>query len=496
MFSSVRVQLTVWNVVVLMVVLFVCGLALVYRTQAYLMDNLDQSLEDRARPALNPHQPPGPPPGMPPGMMGAEGLSGPGFDPRPGMPLRGLPTNSLPEFWPPGAQGVPPRMIFHPPRLPNDVRVLSMNGPSAFGQAEPFDQAAYRASLSGRTIWATINQDGERWRVYSAPGIGPGGRVDRVVQAEQSLAPIEAEIADLTRVLLALIPLGMIAAALGGAFLAGRALAPVQQIAATADRIQAEDLGKRLPVRGSDEFSRLGRTLNAMLERLQRAFDDQRRFTMDASHELKTPLTVIKAKTSVALTRQRPAESYRAVIETVDRAADQMAAIVQDLLLLAQADSGQLGQNRERVCIRDIAEKAVAGVWAEISAPIQWDIPEPSPVVFGNAGQLTRAMRNVVQNAIDHTPGNGCVIISAVEQAGQVEITVVDNGEGIAREHIAHLAERFYRVDLARSRQTGGTGLGLAIVKSIVDSHGGRLLIESCLGSGTTVRLRLPAAQR
>jgi two-component system phosphate regulon sensor histidine kinase PhoR len=177
------------------------------------------------------------------------------------------------------------------------------------------------------------------------------------------------------------------------------------------------------------------------------------------------------------------------VIETVDRAADQMAGIVQDLLLLAQADSGQLGQNQERLCVREIAEKALEGVWATDSPPIQLDISEPSPAIFGNGGQIKRALRNLAQNAIDHTPTGGCVIISAVAQAGEVEIAVVDNGEGIAREHIVHLTERFYRVDTARSRQTGGTGLGLAIVKSIVDAHGGRLRIESSPGAGTTVRV-------
>lgn len=476
-FSSVRFQLTLWNVLVLMIVLFGCGLALVYRTQTYLLNGVDQSLEDRARPLLAPHPPPAPPPGRPPGMQ-------PGFG---GPSANGFPAGfgGPPMGFPPPDRGGPPM------RLPAGIRRIPLNSPDDSGPS-PFDQAAFRESAGGGTVWTTIDLDGARTRLYSAPVRGAGGGVDAVVQVEQPLAPMEEQVANLTRMLLTLIPLGMLAAGAGGAFLTARALKPVQQMADSVGRIQAEDLGQRLPVRGNDEFSHLATTLNAMLARLQAAFDEQRRFTMDASHELKTPLTVIKAKTSVALTRERPAESYRGVIEAVDRAADQMAGIVQDLLLLAQADSGQLGKDADELSLRDLIEKAREGVWVSDGPPIEVDLPDPAPPVVGNATQLARVVRNLLQNAVGHTPADGCVRVSARERAGEIEIAVSDTGEGIAPEHISHLTERFYRVDTARSRQTGGTGLGLAICKSIVEAHDGRLEIESALGAGTTVRIFLP----
>jgi heavy metal sensor kinase len=303
---------------------------------------------------------------------------------------------------------------------------------------------------------------------------------------------MKAEIADLVRTLLTLIPLGLIAAAVGGAFLTGRSLRPVQRIATEVDRIQAEDLGRRLPTAGNDEFSRLASTLNAMFARLQASFEEQKRFTMDASHELKTPLTIIKAKTSVALIKPRPAESYRSVIETVDQAADRMNDIVQDLLLLAHADSGQLARDRKIVRATDLIKEALDGVWNEDGPAVVTEISNPVPEILCNPGQLSRAIRNIVENAVQHTPSGGCVRIRADSTCGPVQITVADTGEGIAAEHLPHLTERFYRVDKARSRESGGSGLGLSICKGIVEAHGGTMEIESTLGVGTTIRIQLP----
>ncbi|HEX5324155.1 MAG TPA: ATP-binding protein [Capsulimonadaceae bacterium] len=474
--SSVRFQLTVWNVLVLMVILFGCGLALLFQMQASLLQNIDRELADHVRPALSAPFGPRPPQ---PGFQ-QSGQSPAGF------------MNDQPFPMPPGP---PPDSGQGPPgpRHPNDMRVLNPRGVDmGAGGLKAFDEDSFLRSLGGETVSSTVEQNHQLWRVYSTPRRRPDGQIGAVVQAEQSLAPMEQEKADLVRTLLTLIPLGLIAAGVGGAFLTGRSLRPVQRIATEVDRIQAEDLGRRLPEAGNDEFSRLTKTLNAMLGRLKAAFEEQRRFTMDASHELKTPLTVIKAKTSIALTKPRQQDVYRAVIETVDHAADQMAQIVQDLLLLAQADSGHLGRDRQMVLIQDMIHSALAGVWAEGGPPVAVELGDPPPTVPCNPGQLTRVVRNLVENAVRHTPKSGSVTVGAVCLPDGVQITVADDGEGIAPEHLPHLTERFYRVDTARSRETGGSGLGLAICKSIVEAHKGRLEIESAVGAGTTVRIWLP----
>ena len=299
--------------------------------------------------------------------------------------------------------------------------------------------------------------------------------------------------ASLDRVLLMLLPVGLLAAGAGGALLTAQSLRPVQRITAAAERIQAENLSERLPVLGRDEYADLSVTLNAMLGRLQSAFEEQRRFTSDASHELKTPLTAIKAKTSVALTRPRSAEAYRETVSAVDSMADQMTALVQSLLQLAQADAGRVGRDRCRVTVRDIIEMGMDLTPPRDGPAILVDIPEPSPAVCGSPSELARVISNLAENARRHTPPAGRVLISASERPGQVEIVVSDTGEGIAPEHLPHLGERFYRVDTVRGRADGGTGLGLAICKSIVDAHGGQMWVESRVGSGTAVHVQLPA---
>lgn len=509
--SSVRTQLILWNVAILTLILVACGTAVRYRMESGLISTVDRELVDRARPALEdaPRRRPAPPPvvngmayqngdgppqgqGMPPGFGGPPGGPPPdqGFGQGQFPPPPGGEEGQLPPPPPGGGdqqqQPPPPRERQRP-----DVRVIRLDGMDVNGNP-PFSSDAFSQSLAGKDVFATVVEDGKDFRVYSVP-VPRAGAIDLVVQAEEPLAPIDAEMADLNRALLTMIPLGLVAAALGAAFLTIRSLRPVHQIAAAVDRIQAEDLSRRLPVNGGDEFARLAGTLNAMLGRLKSAFDEQRRFTMDASHELKTPLTVIKAKTSVALTRERTPESYQSTLETVDRAADQMTKIVQDLLLLAQADSGQLGANRKPVSIRYVMESALDGVFPEGGGPaITVDIPDPAPTVTGNSSELARVFRNLIENALRHTPVTGTIGVSVQRSAAGVEAVVSDSGEGIAPEHLTRLGERFYRVDTARTRASGGTGLGLAICKGIVDAHGGRFRIESVLGKGTAVHVWLP----
>ena len=452
--SSGRIQLTLWNVVVVTLILLGGGVSLHYRMRAVLSESVDLALEQRARPFLVVKRPP--------------------------FAVPRAYVDRTPHQHPPFGHGP-------------DLRILTKRGREPFGLRGPFDSATFPRSLSGHVVLSTVRHGDDEWRVYSAPNRSPNREIIGVVQTEQPLDTVGDEIASLDRVLLTLLPVALLAAGLGGAGLAVRSLRPVRRIAATAERIQAEDLSERLPVSGRDEYAQLAATLNAMLGRLQSAFDEQRRFTSDASHELRTPLTAIKAKTSVALTRPRSAGSYRETLAAVDRTADQMALLVQNLLQLAQADAGQIGQDRCRVAVRDVVEMGLDLIDTREGPPVLLDIPDPDLEIFGNPSELSRVICNLVSNARRHTPPTGRVSVRTSGGEDGVEIAVSDTGEGIAPQHLPHLGQRFYRVDAARGRDHGGTGLGLAICKSIVEAHGGLMEIESRVGCGTVVRIHLPA---
>ena len=290
-------------------------------------------------------------------------------------------------------------------------------------------------------------------------------------------------------------------AGLGGAYLTNRVLRRVHVTTQTARQITVGDFSTRLPVSGNDEFSELAETFNGLLNRLQTAFqqqerllEQQRRFTADASHELKTPLTVIKGTTSLILSSRPTTAAYRTALQDIDRAADTMSHLVQDLLLLARSDGGQLGKEQIKLLVRDVLDSAIAGL-AQKNAPITLRVNDETLSVMGNERELVRLFANVLENAAQHTPREGIILISAEAEGEYVLINVSDTGPGIAPEHLPHLGERFYRVDAARSRPDGGTGLGLSIGKSIVEAHHGTLHLESTLGVGTTVRIRLPRVQ-
>jgi two-component system OmpR family sensor kinase len=340
-------------------------------------------------------------------------------------------------------------------------------------------------------------------RILSAPLRSQDGKLVGVVQCGLSLARLRAEEARTTRTLLTLIPLVLIVAGLGGAFLTDRALRPVRGLAHEAGKIEAGNLSQRLPITGDDEFAELAETFNGMLARLQvafesqeEAFEQQRRFTADASHELRTPLTIIKANTSLALSGTRTAPELLKTVQTVNTAADRMTRIVQDLLLLARSDAGQLTYALVPTPLSDVVSQALGAAQGPDHAPITVALKPESLAVIGNADALVRLFSNLLENAARYTPSEGRITVSAETLGDVVSVKVTDTGEGIAPEHLPHLTERFYRVEASRSRPRGGTGLGLAICRSIVEAHAGELSIESVLGRGTTVRVTLPLAEQ
>jgi signal transduction histidine kinase len=286
----------------------------------------------------------------------------------------------------------------------------------------------------------------------------------------------------------------------------------VRRLTQAADEIGASDLSRRLEVQGDDEFSDLSRTFNRMIARLGGAFQEleqgyqrvaeayarlrsayerERRFTSDASHELGTPLAQMKACTSLALSAERSAASYRESLEILDRCSDTMTQIVCDLLLLARGDAAQLGLKIEALSAADVALEAVNRVARGPGPCIR--VRAPADVeVRADQEHLTRVLVNLLENAVRHTPVDGSVWVDVGWEGGDVIFSVEDTGEGIPPEHLPHVVERFYRVDAGRDRTRGGIGLGLAICRSIVSAHGGALEIESEVGRGTRVSVKLP----
>jgi len=304
--------------------------------------------------------------------------------------------------------------------------------------------------------------------------------------------------------------LALLVAAIGGYWLAGKALRPVKMITRTANEISATDLRRRLHLQSRDEFGELAATFDHMLARLEAAFKRQAQFTADASHELRTPLTIIDLEINRALTQLEQPEAYRHVLEQIQAENEQMTATVNSLLLLARADTGQMTLDLQEVDLSDIALASVERLLplarqSQVTLATG-DLPEV--LVRGDPQYLGQMMTNLIENGIKYSSGIGkrVHIELACEQERWGVVRVQDDGPGISNDHLPYLFERFYRVDKARSRrqkgpalsskpgygEPGGSGLGLSIVQWIVQAHGGEIRVESKIGAGTLFEVRLP----
>jgi len=341
----------------------------------------------------------------------------------------------------------------------------------------------------------TLNGRDGRWRVYSSPIQDTSGHVRGWLQAAQSLAPIEETMLNLRREVMLAVPVVVLIAGLSGLFLAGRALRPVDQITRTAQAIGGGDLRCRIGWHGpSDELGRLAATFDRMLDRLQAAFERERRFTADASHELRTPMTALKGRIGVALSQPRTTEEYEATLHDIEREADRLIRLCNDLLLLARLDQGRLPAQAETVDLGDLLGATVEQVrpLAEARGLAVTEELEEGLVAQGYVDHLIRLFLNLLDNALKHTPRGGQESVRARRVGGQACVAIRDTGPGIAPEHLPHLFQRFYRVESGRSRDSGGAGLGLAMASEIACWHGGALEVESELGAGTAFTVLLP----
>jgi heavy metal sensor kinase len=355
-------------------------------------------------------------------------------------------------------------------------------------------------AITGTSLFTTIQTaEGERLRLLAVPinisilGPPPGIQPAALVIA-RSTKQIDQALVGLLRTLIIAIPLALALAAGGGIFLARRALKPVDKIAQTAQEIEESDLSQRINVNTKDELGRLAATLNAMIGRLEKAFQRQKQFTSDASHELRTPLAVIEAESSLALQKERPSSDYRQSLEVISQESRQMSSLIDQLLTLARADAGKEQWNFTEVNLG----KLIANLTTDVEVLCQekglsFQLCQPLDlVVKGDEARLRELFMNLLDNAIRYTPTPGTVSVSLRREGQMAVVAITDTGVGIPAEDIPFIFERFYRVDKSRSRAEGGSGLGLAICRHIAEAHGGKIEVESQVGAGSTFSVWLP----
>ena len=341
-------------------------------------------------------------------------------------------------------------------------------------------------------------------RIVTVPGIMPpyrvmsgGARIGGkpvIVQVALSEGAIMQDLQQLLYILLLGLPIAVVTAGVGGYVLACRALAPVDRMAERARSINAEHLNDRLPVDNpDDELGRLATVFNETLTRLESSFEQMRRFTTDASHELRTPLTAMRSVGEVGLRGRRDEAAYREIIGSMLEEVDRLALLVDRLLTLSRADTGQAQLSVDMVDIPELAEEIAEqlGVLAEEKNQTIKVQSEVVPRWIGDRVMLRQALLNLVDNAIKYSPVGGSIEILVTQSKEGTLIDVTDTGPGIPADLRSRVFDRFYRVDKARSRANGGTGLGLAIAKWAVEVNGGRLSLEPTTDVGSRFRITL-----
>jgi signal transduction histidine kinase len=280
----------------------------------------------------------------------------------------------------------------------------------------------------------------------------------------------------------------------GGWWVSSRAIRPIAEISAAAVKIAGGDLSQRINAEDTEsEFGRLTEVLNSTFARLEAAFAHQARFTSDASHELRTPVSVILSQTQTALSRERSSPEYRQALEACERAAQRMRRLTESLMELARLDAGQEVMKHERFDLGRIGRECV-----ELIHPladergVKIDCELPPVECLGDSERISQVITNLLNNAIHFNRAKGNVRISCSAGAGTATLKITDTGQGIPPEHLPHIFERFYQVDKSRSRTQGRSGLGLAISKAIIHAHNGTIEATSELGVGSAFVVNLP----
>ena len=369
------------------------------------------------------------------------------------------------------------------------VRLINNSG--SFG---PFGILKASIDLADREFSSVSTSVGV-WRIFTLQ-IGQWGWI----QVGKSLSSVRVALFRLSRLMMLIGPTIIILAVVGGFYLAKKSLEPVERITLLAEEISVEKLNKRLNLAlPDDELGHLASTFDGMLERLEESVKKQRQFTSDAAHELRTPLAAIRSIVDVTLHRDRSSEEYVSALSRIQREIERLSGLIDDLLIITRLENTlpkrEFAVFSVSALIWEVLETMMV-LAKEKNIEIETDLQE-NVEIAGDRKHLSRAVFNLVDNAIKYTPENGKIRIVArlSESNERIEIIVEDNGIGIQLEDMERIFDRFYRVDRARS-QTRGTGLGLSIAKEIVKAHGGVISVKSSPGKGSTFKVSLPSKIR
>lgn len=370
----------------------------------------------------------------------------------------------------------------------------------------PFDHTAARAAANGamsRGVARAIRGAKPFWgegalRVLTLP-LAAQGRLHLILQLGVSTHALDASLARLRALLFyAGIPAALLLASLGGWWMAGRAFRPVNRVLAGAQRLGAQRLGERLPVPDSDdELRRLALTLNRLLDEIERAFQSQQRFVADASHELKTPLTILRGEIEILRKKTPSPEESREFLRSASEELDRLTQTVENLLILARADAGRPLDRSRAVRLDEVAVQAVERLMpfaraAGVRCSVRVEDAAGEPLVGGDPDLLGSLVFNLLHNAIKHSAAGQTVEVAVTTDAGGSRVAVRDHGAGIRPENLPHLFERFSRARTPSPRGAEGTGLGLAISKWIAEAHDGRLEVESRPAEGSVFTATFP----
>jgi heavy metal sensor kinase len=319
---------------------------------------------------------------------------------------------------------------------------------------------------------------------------------DILIRLAYSEEPLRQQFHELLIALALAFPAAMAAAGLVGYFLARRILLPLEQMAARAAKMTPDRLDERLPVENlDDELGQLASIFNSLLGQLENSFERLKRFTSDASHELRTPLACIRSVGEVSLQKDATPKQYREAIGSMLEEVERLTSLVDHLLAISRGDAEKTLTHYAPLPIEQPINEAISlleVLMEEKALQVEMDI-DPNVVVEADPVLLRQAFVNLLHNAVKYSPQGGTIHICGHARGDKVSVTISDQGEGIDEENRERVFERFFRVDAARSRQSGGTGLGLAIVKWTVEVHKGTVTLEPSRGKGSVFRVELPA---
>jgi heavy metal sensor kinase len=470
---SLRVKLTVYYLAILSAVLLLFGVAIYFYLSRSLLTTIDQALAFQVE------------------KIEVGIAVGAGAD-----------MSNHPLMQDPEAQGDLLPLAPHIYQIINEQGKITDGGMTTLKDHLPVDADELMKLEVGKTIFSSVRlKSGESLRVATRRVKDYDGDGTYFIRLGQSLSAMESARRRALLVLGIAIPLALLLGSFGGLLLANQALSPVDRITSVAEQIANGDLTERVPMPASsaakmDEIGRLAATFNHMISRLQAAFERQKQFTSDASHELRTPLAVMRGDMEIALRRERSPQEYQRVLGSNLEEIVRLTRLIEDLLMLARADSGRVELRCEPVDLNKLCQQMtdyISPLAEQRQQVLSYDSENADVYINADLQRIKQMLLNLLDNAIKYTEPGGNITLGLKIEGNQAVITVADTGRGIPTEDLPHIFERFFRRSAKTSdRSAAGFGLGLSIVKWIVESHNGQIETISQQGQGTTFIVKLP----